>query len=116
MDRYHLVVDGRPVTVVEVARSFAERSRGLLGRTGLDGALLLQPCSSVHTARMQFALDVAFLDADLRVRSVRSLEPWRLSRPRRHIKAVLEAEAGTFGVWGLQPGVLLELGDRVHEA
>lgn len=109
MEHGQLHVDGRPVAQLEVARSLADRSKGLLGRDRLSGALLLQPCSSVHTARMRFSLDVAFLDKQLRVRAVRQLRPWRLSRPRLGIKAVLEAEAGAFATWGLARGSQLDL-------
>ena len=37
---------------------------GLLGRDGIEGALLLRPARSVHTLGMRFAIDVAFCDAD----------------------------------------------------
>lgn len=108
MDQHELLVDGRPVGSVVIARTLKDRSKGLLGRDGLAGALLLQPCSSVHTARMRFSLDVAFLDGDLRVRAVRTLRPWRLSRPRPRTQSVLEAEAGAFAIWGLAPGAQLD--------
>ena len=41
----------------------ASRRRGLLGRDGFEGALVLAPCRHVHTARMRFAIDVALCDA-----------------------------------------------------
>ena len=42
------------------------RRKGLLGRDGIDGALLLVPARSVHTIGMRFPLDVAWCDRDLR--------------------------------------------------
>ena len=44
-----LVVDGRNACVVEVARGVRARGRGLLGRDGVKGALVLTRCGSVHT-------------------------------------------------------------------
>ena len=109
MDQWSLLVDGRPVAQVGVARTFAERSRGLLGRDGLDGALLFEGTSSIHTAGMRFALDVAFCDRDRRVQAVRRMRPWRLSRLRLRTRSVLEAEAGAFERWGLRRGSVLAL-------
>ena len=50
---------------IHVARSFLQRARGLLGRAPLaaDEALLIRPCSSIHTFGMRFAIDVVFIDA-----------------------------------------------------
>ena len=56
------------------------RSRGLLGRDGVDGALLLRPCRSVHTVGMRFPIDVAFCDDELRVLRVVTMPRHRLSR------------------------------------
>jgi uncharacterized protein len=102
-----LLVDGTPVAPLEIASSFRERSRGLLGRDGLDGALLLRPASSVHTFRMRFAIDVAFLDRELRVLRVVTMRPGRLSRIVLRATCVLEAEAGAFARWGVDVGATL---------
>ncbi len=104
-----LVRGGQRVCRVEVARSLRDRSRGLLGRDGIDGALLLQPATSVHTFRMRFALDVAFLDRELRVLRVVTMPPNRLGRPVLRARSVLEAEAGAFARWGLRRGDRLQL-------
>jgi uncharacterized membrane protein (UPF0127 family) len=89
---------------VERAVTIAARTRGLLGRTGIDGALVLSPASSVHTIGMRFAIDVAHLDADLRVLRMTTMVPHRLGRPVRRSRHVLEAEAGAFARWGLRIG------------
>lgn len=99
--------DGQRLCPVLVATSFADRSRGLLGRDGLQGALLLRPATSVHTFGMRFALDVAFLDRAGRVLRVVAMPRNRLGRPVLRAKAILEAEAGSFARWGLRPGDLL---------
>lgn len=96
---------------VERAVTIAARTRGLLGRTGVDGALVLSPASSVHTIGMRFAIDVAHLDADLRVLRITTMAPHRVGRPVRRSRHVLEAEAGTFARWGLCVGDALEFVD-----
>ena len=117
-----LAVDGRPVAAVELAADARSRRRGLLGRTGLESALLLAPAPSVHTVGMRFPIDVALCrpdsdDVTLVVDAVRTLSPGRATRPRLRARVVVEAEAGAFARWGLRPGarltvVVSEGGDR----
>ena len=62
--------------------NFIERLRGLLGSKQLasDEALLIAPCSSVHTFGMRFAIDVLFLDKQYFIlKTVSSLKPWRFA-------------------------------------
>ncbi|WP_415925276.1 DUF192 domain-containing protein [Streptomyces sp. ME19-01-6] len=89
---------------LEVAASYRARTRGLLGRDGVTGALLLTPASSVHTVGMRFAIDVAYLDRGLTVLAVRTMRPGRLGLPRPRSRHVLEAEAGAMERWGLRAG------------
>ncbi len=110
-----LRVPGRDGPVpVEIAASYRTRRRGLLGRDGVEGALLLTPCNSVHTFRMRFAVDVAYLDRQLSVVDVHTMRPGRLGRPRFRARHVLEAEAGVMARWGVRPGVRLTLDADVH--
>ncbi len=99
-----LVRGDRVLASLEVAESPASRMRGLLGRTSHEGALLIRPARSVHTLGMRFPVDVAHLDADLRVVRTARMDRHRLGRPVRGSRAVLEAEAGCFERWGLQVG------------
>ncbi len=105
----HLVVDGRIAAPVEVAGTRRTRARGLLGRTGVEGALLLPRTSSVHALGMRFPLDVALCTEDLEVVAVRELRPGGLVLPRRSVRTVLEAERGAFHRWGLGPGSRLAI-------
>jgi uncharacterized membrane protein (UPF0127 family) len=89
---------------VEVAETRRARRRGLLGRDGIEGALLLTPARAVHTFGMRFDLDVAYLDRDRRVLEVRRMRRNRLGRPRWRARSVLEAESGAFERWGLGVG------------
>lgn len=106
-----LVCDGREVAPLEVADTALARMRGLLGREGIDGALLLRPANSVHTLGLGFPIDVAYLDGDLSVLRTAAMAPHRLAMPVWHARAVLEAEAGSFQRWGLTQGSQLELVD-----
>lgn len=92
---------------VEIAATYGTRRRGLLGRDGIAGAILLTPCNSVHTFRMRFTIDVAYLDKELRVVEVHTMKPGRLGLPRLRARHVLEAEAGAMAGWGLVPGGLV---------
>ncbi len=71
--------------------------------------MLLRPARSVHTVGMRFAIDVAFCDADLRVIRAVTMPRYRVSRLVWRSRAVIEAEAGAFARWQLQPGDQLEV-------
>lgn len=66
--------------LVEEARTPLARMRGLLGRAGLPPghALLLTPCSAIHTLGMRFGIDVRFYDREGRLtRTVEAVRPGR---------------------------------------
>ncbi|MFD5792838.1 DUF192 domain-containing protein [Streptomyces diastatochromogenes] len=97
--------DGTSVSLpLEIAASYRARTKGLLGRDSVDGAMLLSPASGVHTFRMRMAIDVAYLDRRLRVIAVHTMKPGRLGLPRLRSRHVLEAEAGAMAGWGLVAG------------
>ncbi len=104
-----LVAGDHVVASVEVADTKRLRRRGLLGRDTVEGALLLEPARSVHTIGMQFTIDVAHLDSEMTVLSVVTMKPGRLGRYCHGARAVLEAEEGSMGRWGIEPGVQLEI-------
>jgi uncharacterized membrane protein (UPF0127 family) len=91
---------------VERTTTLVERVRGLLGQSGLaaDSGLLIDPCPSVHTAFMGFAIDVVYLDeAGAVVKVVPRLAPWRLSAARG-ARMTLELAAGSAARCGLAVG------------
>ncbi|MFB6826427.1 DUF192 domain-containing protein [Streptomyces virginiae] len=94
---------------LEVAASYGARTRGLLGRDGIDGAMLLTPAASVHTFRMRFAIDVAYLDRAFGVLAVVTMAPGRLGLPRLRSRHVLESAAGAMAGWGLRAGTTVEV-------
>jgi uncharacterized membrane protein (UPF0127 family) len=104
-----LLRDGEVLASLEVADDWRARSRGLLGRRGIDGAILLRPARGVHTMGMKFPIDVAYLDGDLRVIRTVAMSRWRLGRPVLRARAVLETERGVFREWELRPGDQLEI-------
>ncbi|MFI6641991.1 DUF192 domain-containing protein [Streptomyces sp. NPDC050504] len=99
--------DGGTSVPLEIAASYRARTRGLLGRDGIEGALMLTPCSGVHTFRMRFAIDVAYLDKNFSVVAVRTMRPGRLGLPRLRARHVIESEAGAMERWGVVPGARL---------
>ena len=104
-----LLRDGEVLATLEVAERFESRLKGLLGRDGFEGALLLRPARSVHTFGMRFPIDVAFCDRDLTVVDTVCMGRHRLGRPRLRAHCVIEAEAGAFERWRLRPGDELEI-------
>lgn len=96
-----------------VADRALARMRGLLGRTGLsdDEGLLLKPAPSVHTAFMNFPIDVIFLNSEFRVlKVVAALPRWRAASARR-ARIALELAAGRAAARGVEPGDVLEVVD-----
>lgn len=103
-----LLRDGEVLASLEIADGLVARTRGLLGRDEIDGAMLLK-ARSVHTIGMRFAIDVAFCDRELVVLDTKTLAPHRLGLPRRRGVHVIEARAGAFDLWNLRPGDHLEI-------
>jgi hypothetical protein len=64
----------------KVARSFAERARGLIARPRpAEGeGMLITRCNAIHTFFMSYPIDATFLDrrGDV-VKVVRDIRPWR---------------------------------------
>jgi uncharacterized protein len=82
------------------------RSKGLLGRSGLDPdeGLWIQPTGSIHMWFMRFPLDVVYADRDGRVlKLVREIQPWRMSACRG-AKVALELPVGAIDRSGVEVG------------
>ena len=96
---------------VKVADRFWTRLTGLLGKSALETgeALLIQPCHQVHGFGMSFAIDTIFLDRELRVLAIQTLQPGTVGPAVRGAHAVLEARAGSAAELGISPGDLLHL-------
>ena len=112
--RYGLwnVRTGQPVaTTVVAAFDSSSRRQGLLGREGLGAgeALILAPCSTIHTAFMRFPLDLVFLDRTGRVlKTSAGVRPWRVRVSWRAF-AVVELASGSLERSGTAANDVVEL-------
>jgi uncharacterized membrane protein (UPF0127 family) len=97
------------LAAAEVAVTARQRRRGLIGRDSVEGVLILRPCRHVHSFGMRFPVDVAFCDRDGFVLHLTTLQRNRLSRPVPRAYFAIEAAAGAFDRWRLQPGDLLKV-------
>ena len=104
-----MVTEGRVLASCESATDRKARRRGLLGRDGIEGALVLRNCRWVHTLGMRFAVDVAYLDQTGIVVKTVHMRRHRVGAPVWRARSVVEAQEGAFGRWGLRDGDVVEL-------
>lgn len=100
-------------TSLAVADTHWSRLRGLLGTSVGDFrngcGLWIVPCHGVHTLGMGFAIDVVYLNHELKVIHVQSdLQPWRFAPVRSQAASVLELPCYTAS------GTRTEVGDRIE--
>ena len=84
-----------------------KRIKGLLGKKSLEKgqALILRPCTSIHTFFMGFALDVLFVNKDNRVvKAVSSIKPFRITGVYFSSSFAIELPAGTIQATGTSIG------------
>src|SRR5437763_14836899 len=96
-----------------LARTAWSRTKGLLGRGGLDAdeGLWIQPTNSIHMFFMRFPIDVVYAAADGRVlKLVPGIRPWRVSFCRG-AKVALELPVGAIDRSGVQVGDHLVIED-----
>ena len=101
------VIAGR----LEAAFDSKTRRRGLLGRQGLPAgsAMIIAPCSSIHTFFMKFPIDVVFAGRDGRVVKVYDeLPAWRVGFGWKSFAAI-ELPAGTLRPTETRPGDFLQI-------
>ncbi len=111
MQVMNLTRDTVLATRLEVANTGPKRNKGLLGRKSLapGEGLWIVPCESVHTFGMQFAIDLIYLDRNLRIKKVRSnVVPWRISLCLS-AHSILELPPGTIGRTESHVGDTVEL-------
>ncbi len=91
----------------DLATRAFDRMKGLLGRDRLEPGcgLVIEPCTSIHTFFMRFAIDVLFIDRNGEViRTYESLPPWRITRVHSKAKSVIELPTGMLSQTGTRPG------------
>lgn len=106
-----LVSGGRVLASADVLTSLPDRVRGLLGRSGIEGAVVIERCRWIHTIGMRFAIDVAYLDREGNVLRIDTVRPNRIPAPVPRSRRVVEAEAGAMTRWGLHVGHCVEIRD-----
>lgn len=100
-----------------VASSLGARLKGLLGTSSLEpgSALVIRPCTGVHTFFMKYPIDVVFADRDGVVVAVcHSLRPWRWTAIHPHAYEVIELPAGAAKAAGVKEGS--RIGYKENEA
>lgn len=116
-DRSHRLVNDRNGRVVaaHVLTAFdsASRRTGLLKHASMpEGtALIIAPCSAVHTFGMRFPIDVAFVARDGRVLKVRHAVGPRRMTAALGAFAVIELAAGQLAAADTQSGDMLSASD-----
>ena len=98
----------------QTARSYFHRMIGLMGKKSLDqgDGLIIDPCSSVHTHWMRFAIDVIYVNNDHAIVGIdHDLHPWHIGHFYRKVQYVVELPAGKAHETGTQVGDRLILED-----
>ncbi|MEL4395172.1 DUF192 domain-containing protein [Shewanella algae] len=96
---------------VFLPRSFWQRARGLLGKPPLleDEGFLFSDCRAIHMFGMRYALDIVFVDGDLKIcKLAPNLAPWRMAYCA-NAEHTLELASGSVGRLELVLGQQLKL-------
>ena len=103
-------------THVEPAFDSKTRKKGLLGRESVpeDYALIIAPCSAVHTFSMRVPLDLLFVSKNGTItKTCRGVKPWRMAGSMRAY-AVIEAAEGFIDRHEIVPGEIVALRETTH--
>ncbi|MEP6774143.1 MAG: DUF192 domain-containing protein [Chloroflexota bacterium] len=105
----------RGITIADQAvraASFLARGRGLMLAPPLakGGALVIEPCNSIHMFFMRYPLDVIFLDEnDTVLFMYKGIKPWRMGRVVRYAKCAVELPEGTIAASRTEVGDKLQV-------
>jgi hypothetical protein len=109
-DERHRLVNQRNGTVLAsmlmTAFDSSSRRTGLLNHAVMphDAAMIIAPCNAVHTIRMRFDIDIAFVSREGRVVKVRhAVKPWRMAAALGAFAAI-ELPAGALAQSETIPG------------
>jgi uncharacterized membrane protein (UPF0127 family) len=94
------------------AANFLARGRGLMLAPPLaaGGALVIEPCNSIHMFFMRYPLDIIFLDVHGTVLFMyEGIKPWRLGRVVRGAKSAVELPEGTIAASRTEVGDKLQV-------
>jgi hypothetical protein len=96
---------------VYVADTYPSRLRGVLGRPPLevDEALVISPCSQIHTFGVRYPLDAVFCDAYDIVLHVETVQPGRMSKKVSGSSSCIELAGGRAANCGIVVGSRLSV-------
>lgn len=104
---------------IEFADSFLSRFRGLMLKKDLKAGLVLKiPLgrgkrgSAIHMFFMRIPLDVIFVDENLKIVDVVSLDPWTTYTPKKAARFVIELEKGLINSSQTKIGDLIEFKEQ----
>src|SRR3990167_5746275 len=100
----------------KLADNFFQRLIGLMGKANLPagGALILKPCTSIHTIFMRFPIDAAFVNRQNRIIKIYPcLKPWRLTGMFFNSLLCLELPVGTLATTRSQAGDTIQFANNL---
>ena len=102
----------------KVANDFFTRLKGLLGTRKLEEGkgLIIQPCSSIHTVGMKYAIDVLFIDKNDQILKIVMDMPAGKFSICRNSNYVVELPAGVIASTGTALGDKLALLGKTKKA
>lgn len=99
------------ISNLEIAQTLSSRMKGLLGKDSIetDYALWIKRCNSIHTFMMNFAIDLIFVDKNLKVKKcIADVTPNKLVFPVFGASSVFELKGGYLKEHQTQ------VGDQLH--
>lgn len=97
---------------VMMANTFFKRLKGLMFTKELspDSAMLIHPCSEIHTFFMNYRIDVLYLNINNVILSIdENMEPGKVGKYRKGAVAVIELPAGRVMETGTKVGQTVEI-------
>ena len=93
-----LMFQSETIKDVLLADTFAGRFKGYMFRKKPHyKAIIIEPCNSIHTLFMKFAIDVLFINKNMEiVKKIEGLEPGKIIMPVKGARMVIEGRAGLF--------------------
>ena len=111
MEIRKLLINGREYGNLAIANRFFLRLRGMIGRdfSGFD-ALLIRPCSDIHTMFMRYPIDALFISEKGQILRVASrVRPWIPYLGEIGAKSVIELPAGRAKAMDIQRGDIVSV-------
>lgn len=91
---------------MDVAKTTAQKTRGLLGRKHfpIGEGLLIEHCNSIHMFFMKFPIDVVYVDQQMKVvKLVKDLKVWMMSMCSQAVHTI-ELPTGTIDLHRIRVG------------